>query len=407
MRAIALLIVLLVVGCGRQPSLETQPTELPSPAGPGSSLPHLAASPAGTLALSWVEPAGAGESALKFSQFDGERWAAARIVAQGADWFLNWADFPSVVPIDETHWAAHWLVKRKGGTYAYDIALAVSNDGGARWSAPITPHLDGTATEHGFVSLFPASGSLAAAWLDGRETGGSSHEDHGAQAETGAMTLRAARIGFDGSLREQYLVDERVCDCCQTAAAGLNEGGLLAYRDRDEGELRDISIVRFEGSGWRKLAGPAPDGWRIEGCPVNGPAIDSAGPHVALAWFTAADGNARVRLALSNDVGESFADPVEIAGPPALGRVDVVALGEGGAIVSWLEATDDGATINWRRVDGKSRPGPVQSLARTTAARSSGFPQMERRGQDLVFAWTAAGEPSSVRTAILTGALAD
>jgi len=406
MRALTLLVVLLVAGCGRQPSLETQPTELPSPAGPGSSLPHLASSPAGTLVLSWVEPAGADESALKFSVFDGERWGTARVIAQGADWFLNWADFPSVVPIDEMHWAAHWLVKREGGAYAYDVAIAVSSDGGASWSASLTPHLDGTATEHGFVSLFPAGGGLVAAWLDGRETGGSSHADHGAQAETGAMTLRAARIGFDGSLRKQYLVDERVCDCCQTAAAVSNEGGLLAYRDRDDGELRDISVARFEASAWRKLAGPAPDGWRIEGCPVNGPSIDSAGRHVALAWFTAADNAARVRLALSDDAGESFADPVEIAGP-ALGRVDVVALEEGGAIVSWLEATDDGATINLRRIESNGRLGPVQSLARTMAARSSGFPQMERHGVDLVFAWTAAGEPSSVQTAILTGALAD
>ena len=406
MRAIALLIVLLVAGCGRQSSLGTQPIVLPSPAGPGSSLPHLASSPAGTLVLSWVEPAGAGESALKFSKFDGERWGAARTIAQGADWFLNWADFPSVVPIDETHWAAHWLVKRKGGTYAYDVAIAVSNDGGASWSAPITPHLDGTATEHGFVSLFAASAGLAAAWLDGRETGGSSHEDHGAEAETGAMTLRAARIEFDGSLREQYLVDERVCDCCQTAAAVSNDGGLLAYRDRDEGELRDISVARFEASGWRKLAGPAPDAWRIEGCPVNGPSIHAAGRHVALAWFTAADNVARVRLALSSDAGESFSVPVEIAGS-ALGRVDVVALEEGGATVSWLEAKDDGATIKLRHVDREGHMGVVQSLARTMAARSSGFPQMERHGHDLVFAWTDAGEPPTVRTAILKGAAAD
>ncbi|MGH8203846.1 MAG: sialidase family protein [Steroidobacteraceae bacterium] len=396
----------MVAGCGRQPSHEAQPTALPSPAGPGSSLPHLASSPAGTLVLSWVEPAGSGESALKFSKFDGERWGAARTVAHGADWFLNWADFPSVVPIDETHWAAHWLVKREGGAYAYDVAIAISRDAGASWSVPVTPHLDGTATEHGFVSLFPAGGSLAAAWLDGRETSGSSHEDHGAQAETGAMTLRAARIEFDGSLHEQYLVDERVCDCCQTAATASDDGVLLAWRDRDEVELRDISVARFGDSGWRKLAGPAPDGWRIEGCPVNGPSIDSAGRHVALAWFTAADNVARVRLALSNDAGESFADPVEIAGP-ALGRVDVVALGEGGAIVSWLEATDDGAAIRLWRIDPKGRHGPVQSLALTTAARSSGFPQMERRGQDLVLAWTDAGEPSWVRTAILKGAAAD
>ena len=49
--------------------------------------------------------------------------------AQGANWFVNWADYPSVVAIDEKFWVAHWLAKQSGGkTYDYDVALAISND---------------------------------------------------------------------------------------------------------------------------------------------------------------------------------------------------------------------------------------------------------------------------------------
>ena len=52
---------------------------------------------------------------------------------------MNASDFPSVVPISGQHWAAHWLVKRPGGNYAYDIALAMSADGGKNWTSSNGP----------------------------------------------------------------------------------------------------------------------------------------------------------------------------------------------------------------------------------------------------------------------------
>lgn len=62
-------------------------------------------------------------------------------------------------------------MKNGPGPYAYDVHISRSNDGDASWSRPLVPHRDGTATEHGFVSLFTTQdASLAAVWLDGRET---------------------------------------------------------------------------------------------------------------------------------------------------------------------------------------------------------------------------------------------
>ena len=50
-------------------------------------------------------------------------------------------------------------------------------------------------------------------WLDGRETGtGRDEHDH-----HGFMTLRAAMIAADGTLEPARLIDDSVCDCCQTA----------------------------------------------------------------------------------------------------------------------------------------------------------------------------------------------
>jgi hypothetical protein len=217
------------------------------------------------------------------------------------------------------------------------------------------------------------------------------------------MVLRGARVHFDGRLAEQLLMDETVCDCCQTTAAITDRGIVVAYRDRTPDEVRDISVARLVGNIWHPLAGPRRDHWRINACPVNGPSIDASGNRVALAWFTAADNRPRVMLALSADAGDTFGDAVPID-ENALGRVDVVALDDGGAIVSWLASAEKGAEIRLRRVDSQGRAGPTRAVAQTQPARSSGFPQLERRGNDLIVAWTVAGEPSRIQTVLFEGA---
>jgi hypothetical protein len=86
---------------------------------------------------------------------DRNGWSEAQTVSQGENWFVNWADFPSVVDLKDGSLTAHWLVKSGSSTYAYDVSILRSKDGGKSWSKPIVPHRDNTKTEHGFVSLIP------------------------------------------------------------------------------------------------------------------------------------------------------------------------------------------------------------------------------------------------------------
>ncbi|HSC27550.1 MAG TPA: hypothetical protein VLD67_09760, partial [Vicinamibacterales bacterium] len=118
---------------------EIQP--IPSPAGPGSAQPQLSVSDKGVL-LSWVERAGT-RSALKFAERSASGWSPAKTVASGDNWFVNWADVPSVVRLADGTLAAHWLQKSGPGTYAYDVRLAYSKDDGQTWSESFTPHDDG------------------------------------------------------------------------------------------------------------------------------------------------------------------------------------------------------------------------------------------------------------------------
>lgn len=365
------------------------------PAVPGSAEADLTAGPDGRVYLSWVEPAADSAHALRFSVLEGGQWSQPRTVASGRGWFVNWADFPSLRVLEGGRMAAHWLQKSGAGKYAYDVRIAQSADGGATWSEGVVPHRDGTQAEHGFVSMWPAAGdSIAAVWLDGRKYATS--EEGGPGAETMLVTASLAK---DGGVGAERVLDERICDCCQTSMAMTAAGPVVVYRDRSAGEVRDIFIVRQVDGAWTEPRAVHADGWVMPACPVNGPAVSADGSRVAVAWFTAADSAARVKVAFSDDAGATFTAPVRVDGGQPLGRVDVE-LVDGGALVSWLEARGEkGAEVRVRHVARGGGAGEPRVVAGSTAERASGFPRMVRAGGEVVFAWTEPGAKSAVRTA--------
>ncbi len=367
---------------------------LPSPAGSGSAEPNFHVARDGRVLLSWLEAVDDSAHALRLSVLSGDGWSAPTTVTHASDLFVNWADFPSVVELPDGRFAAHWLQRSGTGRYAYDVRVAQSLDGGATWSAPVTPHRDGTQTEHGFVSLFPIGDSLGLVWLDGRKY---QHKGHDGRNE---MQLAFTTISADGGLGAEQFVDARVCDCCQTAAALTSSGPVVVYRDRSPEEIRDISIVRRVDGVWTEPAPVHRDGWHIAACPVNGPAIAANGDHVAVAWFTGADSIPAVKVAFSSDAGATFGNAVRLDEGLPRGRVGVVLDDAGGALVSWLELRDGNvAEVRVRRVATDGSLGTPMSVASTTGARASGFPRMVRAGDQLVFAWTAPDSQSQVRIA--------
>ena len=372
------------------------PRSLPSPAQARAGMPQLTSDGARVL-LSWMEMTGA-TATLKFAERESAGWTAARTVASGADWFVNWADVPSVLRLDDRRLAAHWLQKSGPDTYAYDVRLTFSTDAGATWSEPTTPHHDGTKTEHGFASLFrEPDGGLGLIWLDGRAMTPGSH-GHGG----GAMTVRAARFDRSGRQVSETLVDDRVCECCPTAAAVTSAGPLVVYRDRAAGEIRDIYASRRVNGAWTTPAAVVADNWTFPACPVNGPAISAAGPDVVVSWFTMRDGVGHAYTVFSRDGGKTFGSPVRLDDEASLGRVDVEWLGDGRAVAAWLEYAGDRTEWRMRLVDGEGRRGPATTIAKVTSSRSSGYPRIARGGRELVLAWTDASvEPATVRTAVI------
>ena len=394
--------------------------ETAAPAAPGSGQPFLTAAPAaGGAWMSWTEPVIGGGHRVAAAYFDGGgegandiagsaggvggtdgRWGTPVTIARGRDFFVNWADFPSIHVFGELL-VAHWLQRGGGGgTYDYGVRLAWSRDEGATWSEPWTPHEDGTPTEHGFVSVFQAGGRVWAAWLDGR-----------AMVEPGGpMSLRARALPVGGEAGPgkvrpgpEETLDDRICECCQTDAVVAAGVPVVAFRDRGEGELRNVHVARRLPDGWTESVPVHDDGWVVGGCPVNGPAMAERDGRVAVAWFTAPDGVARVNVAFSRDGGGSFGPAFRIDAGQSVGRVDVVALDDGSALVTWLEREEGGgAVVLSRRVAPDGAMGPPRALVASTDDRASGFPRIARLGTDrLMLAWTAvAGDESRVRAAV-------
>jgi hypothetical protein len=254
----------------------------------------------------------------------------------------------------------------------------------------VTPHGDKVQTQHGFGSLFQAPGAgLGIVWLDGRAIN--------PDTEEGNMALRAAIFDVNGRQRPETVVDSRVCECCPLANAATSEGVIVAYRNRSANETRDIYVTRLVNGRWNTPVVVHNDGWKIEACPVNGPAISARGREVAVAWFTAPNDQGRTFVAFSHDGGRTFGAPVRVDEASSSGRVGVELLNDGSAAVTWVEFTQQRSQFSVRRIDASGSRGPVVQIAEAGGTR---IPRIAQHGDELLFAWTeTVNNTPRIRTA--------
>lgn len=358
------------------------PLAIESPADSMSAEPYLFTDKNGTVYLSWIEK-DSQNSILKYSSLRNDKWSEPAIIASGNDWFVNWADYPVIATDGDSNMISHFLQKSERGKYTYDVKVITSNNQGKSWTVPAVLHDDGKKAEHGFVSIVPYGENYFISWLDGRNAAMEAGEGHHGEHQ-GQMTIRAAIIDKSGKKINEWELDNRVCDCCQTSAAITDNGPVVVYRDRSDSEIRDISIVRFVNGQWTAPKTIFADNWKIEGCPVNGPRIAATGNNVAVAWFSSPDKNPQVNVVFSKDGGTTFSDPVKINDDKTIGRVDIEWMTEKTAMVSWME----GAVIKAAKVHNDGKKDSSFVVASTSETRSSGFPQMTKTGNSMIFAWT-------------------
>jgi hypothetical protein len=352
------------------------------PAAGQTAQPHLSASSRG-LILSWLEHRDT-MATLKFTERVAGSWSAARTVSSSNDWFISGADVPSVMRLSDGTLVATAYPATDPLIEAYDLRLTYSRDDGKTWAHAIAPHHDGTMTQHGFATLFELPDrALGVVWLDGRE-----QELNKTDPDGGAMGLYFASFDRNWKQTAEEVVNTRVCECCQTTVAMTDEGPVVAFRDRSPREVRDIHVTRVENGKWTQPRPLHVDGWQIEACPVNGPALTARGRTVAAAWFAASEEEGHAYAAFSTDAGRNWGDPVRLDDAVSLGHVDIELLDDGVAVASWVEFANQRAQLRVRRIE----PSGVRSVAHVVAGTGegyvAGYPRLARHGDELIVAWT-------------------
>jgi hypothetical protein len=359
---------------------------------------NLFKSQSGNLYLSWIEYENDTVSILKYAKWEDDTWSVAREIARGANWFVNWADFPAmaVSGANDMHMAAHWLEKSAAGTFDYDVVLSQSYDGGQSWSAGEVVHKDSVHAEHGFVSIQGVSdGSFSMCWLDGRNTKMEGHEhedDHGhdhGHGHHGSMSLRYTKVLADGTIDPSVELDNKVCDCCQTDMVINDLGTLVVYRDRSDQEVRDIYIKRLVDGQWETPKAVFNDNWEIAACPVNGPAIAAEGSNVIVFWYTMDEVGPVLRYAWSDDFGSTFSKATDLMVENPIGRVDAKFVNSDHVLLTWMEAADNKeALIMGGLVPFGEDLLEGQVIVRTGNNRNSGFPRIEVLDKKAYMTWT-------------------
>ncbi len=405
--SLALVLLAAVTHSDAKGTLRIAPLELPATL--QSAQPSVVADEArGEFVLSWQQKHSDGCHSLQLtsSSFDTTVISPSKTAARGCDWFINWADFPSVAVADNGDWVTHYLQKIGDTPYAYRIMVTRSRDRGVRWEAAFQLHDDKSPTEHGFVALSPAGGDrVLAVWLDGRKmhsagaSDGHSHDASSHSQHSDQMSLRSAVIERGSKLSSALEVDGSVCSCCNNDLARVSDGHQLVFRDRLDGEIRDIGTAFWRPGRWHTKSIVHSDGWKITGCPVNGPAV-AASPSPAgsrpkiepgniVVWTTMVKDQLVVRARLRGEKTNSEMVTLD-AGKHVLGRVDAAPWGTNRWLVSWLGAAPSGqSALIVAALDANLRLVEKHTVAVLPAGRNIGMPRLASlRGQRAILVWT-------------------
>ena len=208
------------------------------------------------------------------------------------------------------------------------------------------------------------------------------------------MTLRSAVINRANEISEELEIDGQTCSCCQTDMARWADQTLVVYRDRTDEEIRDISVAQRSVTRWGPPKNVHDDGWKIEGCPVNGPAI-AVGKETGLVfWPTFIDEQMRLRYVVAESP-EALTDGPRVYTPqlPAApsGRVDAVTWYDG-FLLTWISRARDRPAVEFAVLEKSGRlhlGAPIAEPA--LRGRSTGFPRAASDGKRGLVVWPEVG----------------
>jgi len=305
---------------------------------------------------------------------------------------------------------------------ATEIKAARSRNGGRTFEKAVSLQAPGSAGDRGWPSLaLDRSGDLHAIWLDHRGLaaaraagGGASGHKPGAPHDGVAMAQSSSlyHASLNGSSATEHEVTKGVCYCCKTALAAGADGTLFAaWRHVYPGSFRDMAFAASRDGG-RSFSAPvrvSEDGWAIDACPDDGPAmaVDASGT-VHLAWPTVIDGDnprgaifyATWRDRRDSRDGQRFTKRQQVGtlGGPKPSHPQIVVDGSRRVFVAWDELANGRQTAALREVRVDAAGAPTFGRIVTLSSGEPGiYPALAATGNRVLAAWATGGDRSKVQ----------
>ena len=120
--------------------------------------------------------------------------------------------------------------------------------------------------------------------------------------------------------------------------------------------------------------------------------------NVAIAWYTGANNEPMVNIAFSNDEGASFETPIRLDLSKPIGRVDLTWISPSEVMASWIESAEKTTNILATIISKSGNVHTSQIVSEIQPGRVSGYPQMEKVNNHVMFAWTELEKESRIKT---------
>ena len=303
-----------------------------------------------------------------------------------------------------------------GGTTA--IKIARSRDGGSTFGAPVTLQSPAALGDRGWPAVAVDSRATAhAIWLDHRGmavkpgAGGKAHTGHQAGSGHGSTGMAEQSALYYASQSPARTSRERqlttgVCYCCKTALAAGPDGSLYAaWRHVYPGNFRDMafSVSRDAGRSFSAPVRVSEDGWAINGCPDDGPAmaVDARGT-AHLVWPTVIPGatpQGALYYASTRD-GRRFTARLRIPtlGGPRPAHPQIVIDGGGRIVVAWDEIVNGRRVAAARELKLRGEGPPVfgDTVMLSPDGGAIYYPVLAATDTGIVAVWTRVGDASRV-----------
>lgn len=300
------------------------------------------------------------------------------------------------------------------------IKLVRSRDGGKTFTAPSTLQSPDTAGDRGWPALaVDTTANAHAIWLDhrglaaNRATGAGQPAHQAGAAHDGVAMAQKSGLYYASVTTKalpERLLTNGVCYCCKTAlAAGPNGSLYAAWRHVYPGNLRDMAFTMSRDGG-RSFSAPvrvSEDGWAINGCPDDGPAIavDPRGT-AHLVWptvITGATPEGALFYASTRD-GRQFTPRIRIPtlGGPKPSHPQIVMDRGGRTFVAWDEAVNGARVSAVRELRLQSGRAPAFGDAVMLAPNGPAtYPVLAATDKGLVAVWATGGDASRVEVRLL------